>query len=273
MQRVVQYLARNDLTLAKLDQRRGRGARTKGMTAICYFIVERELIDPSEDPPYTMDPGVLALIRAAGCYQDVLDKWLENPLRQRPFTHDAASRLCCSYCHPALAANQEYEWVMVDPSIQVHRASATLQPEEQNKVLIALRELRLSAWREDWRIKWRSFGPDTLVADADLEAVAKVAPSIKSLDDLRLLTRIPYWNDFAPWLLSALKATVLKLNLLQDSEKVQDHLDLRQVETAESDSETPTVAASSSKRTTRRSRPANPQTGMHHAEMLIEFTT
>ncbi|KAI0737483.1 P-loop containing nucleoside triphosphate hydrolase protein, partial [Irpex lacteus] len=116
VERVVQYLARNNLTLAKLDQRRGRGARTRGMTAICYFLVEPELIggDPSTLPEAT-DPGILALVRADGCYQDVLDHWLENPIRQRPFTYDMAARLCCSHCQPDLAAIQEYQWIAVDP--------------------------------------------------------------------------------------------------------------------------------------------------------------
>lgn len=270
VQRVVQYLARNNLTLAKLDQRRGRGARTKGMTATCYFIVERELIDSSEDAPYGMDPGVLALIRAGGCYQYVLDKWLENPLRQRPFTRDAAARLCCSYCQPALAAAHEYEWVMVDPSAQVHRTSAILQQEERDNVLVALRALRLAAWREEWRTEWRSFGPDTLIADADLEAVAKVAPSIESLDDLRPLTRIPYWDNFAPWLLSAVKDTVLKLNLSQVSEEVGVDED-QTAQVPQAGHETSSVP--SARKSKRRPRPANPRAGMHEAEVLIEFQT
>ncbi|KAI0737484.1 hypothetical protein BC629DRAFT_1266659, partial [Irpex lacteus] len=70
-------------------------------------------------------------------------------------------------------------------------------------VLAELHSMRLTAWREQWRVKWRGFGPKSLIANSDLEAVAKVATAIHSLDDLRPITHIPYWNDFAPWLLSA----------------------------------------------------------------------
>ena len=85
VERVVQYLAGNNLSLAKLDQRRERGARIKGMTAICYFLVEPDLTSNDlKEAQRTVDLGILALVKADGCCQDVLDRFLENPLRPSP---------------------------------------------------------------------------------------------------------------------------------------------------------------------------------------------
>lgn len=104
---VVQYLAKNDLTMAKFEQRRGRGGRTEGTTAVGYLLFEPELLtaDPKENKG-TVDPDILALVQADGCYQAVMEKWLENPPRS-PSTH-SLHRLCCSHCHPQLIPAQEY---------------------------------------------------------------------------------------------------------------------------------------------------------------------
>ncbi len=273
---VVQYLARHNLTLAKLDQRRGRGARSKGMTAMCHFLIEPELLDgdPNELSA-AVDPGILALVRADGCYQDILDRWLENPPRQRPLTLIDATRACCSHCQPQLTANQEYRWITVDPAQQAGTSVYTLTPEDRDTVLTELRRLRLEAWKMEWHVKWRSFGPRTLIADENLEAVAKVATSITSLDDLRPLTRIPYWTDFAPWLLSAVQATVRKLGLGEDG-GIQETGGLdAAVMNVDVIGPSPAVASPSAsaprRPNSRKKKPSNPRTNMHHAEILIEF--
>ncbi|KAI0752220.1 P-loop containing nucleoside triphosphate hydrolase protein [Irpex lacteus] len=278
VERVVQYRARHNLSLAKLDQRRGRGARTKGMTATCYFFVEPELISGDLDEMRaTVDPGILALVRAEGCYQDVLDNWLENPLR-RPLTQAQTTRRCCSHCQPDLASIKEFEFVMVDPSIQVQATSNVLPRDSRDAVSHELRRLRALAWKETWRAEWRSFGPKSLITDADIEAVAKVATSISSLDDLRPLTRIPYWDIFAPWLLSAVQQTVIKLKLAPREDQVQAEEQVAPVEgvgvNVVREPDTAEVGdPQAEKAVRRRSRRTNPRTGMHQNEFLLDFST
>lgn len=277
VERVVQYRARHNLSLAKLDQRRGRGARTNGMTATCYFFVESELINGDLDEMgAAVDPGILALVRAEGCYQDVLDNWLENPLR-RPLSETQTTRLCCSHCQPHLASIKEFEFVMVDPSVQVQTTSNVLPQDSRNTVSNELRRLRALAWKESWRTEWRSFGPKSLITDANIEAVARVATSILSLDDLRPLTRIPYWDIFAPWLLTAVQQTVTKLQLAPLDSEVDSEAQAEEAFQAEGEAvsevqelqvETGVVAGS----VRRRGRRANPCTGMHENELLLDFS-
>lgn len=267
VERVIQYRARHNLSLAKLDQRRGRGARTRGMSATCYFFVEAELIEGKvEELRDTVDSGILALVRAEGCYQDVLDNWLENPLR-RPLTEAQTARLCCSHCQPHLASIQQFEFIMVDPSAQVRTASSLLSQDKRDAVRDELRQLRAQAWRDSWRVEWRSFGPRSLIADTDLDAVAKVATSISCLDDLRPLTRIPYWDVFAPWLLTAVQQTVSKLQLAPLEEEEENVVGESQENHVEAAGPQSVVVV----RNLRRRAPPNPRMNMHHAEVLIDL--
>ncbi len=274
VEHVVQYLARNDLSLAKLDQRRGRGARTKGMTAVCYFLVEPELIDGDvEELKKSIDTGILALVRTTGCYQEVLDKWLENPAR--PLPQADVRRVCCSHCHPHLVTAQEYPFIMTNTHEEKSGGAQELSQKDRELVLEELRELRLTAWRKEWRVQWPMFGPKTLISDGDLEAVAKVATSIRTVDDLRPLTKIVYWSVFAPWLLSAVQQTVTKLHL-REEEPVGGSHSLSMVADSEG-----VVKSNVSSRTLRndhstarpRQSTSNPYRLMHPSEMLLDFTT
>lgn len=281
VERVVQYLTRNNITLAKLDQRRGRGARSAGMTAVGYLLVEPELMHGDlEELEGSVDPGILALVRATGCYQAVIDKWLENPIRLRPFTYTDSTRLCCSHCHPHLAAIQDFPWIMVDFGGEESKATP-LSSRERDLVFEELCILRATEWKDNWCRLWPGFGPRALVADADLEAVARIAPCIKSVEDLRPLVRVAYWRELTPWLLRAIQDTVNKLNI-RDPATEDRHpdqpLDTTPVSSSVTSQPTPpdsegTLVARSSRGSTRRARtPAEPGLkSMHPEEMLIKF--
>ncbi|KAI0764477.1 hypothetical protein BC629DRAFT_1255817, partial [Irpex lacteus] len=71
-------------------------------------------------------------------------------------------------------------------------------------ILKELKAWRLCAWEKEWRRLLPGYAPQNLVSDDDLALVAKQATSIKSVDDLRCLTRIVYWSLVAPALFTAL---------------------------------------------------------------------
>ena len=91
-----------------------------------------------------------------------------------------------------------------------------------------------------------------------------MAPSIQSLDNLRPLTHIPYWNNFAPWLLSAVKATVIKLNLGPPATQTTGEESINIAEGRGRGHEQRAGGSSRSR--------TDPRKDMHHTEMLIEFT-
>jgi superfamily II DNA helicase RecQ len=69
VRRVVQYLCRG-LTLVRFKQRRGRCARTSGMTGIGYLIAEPRMMDKSVislQSSHTEDPGLVDLLQSDEC--------------------------------------------------------------------------------------------------------------------------------------------------------------------------------------------------------------
>lgn len=204
---VVQYLTKKGLTLAKLEQRRGRGARTKGTTAIGYLLFEPELltVNPKEASD-SVDADVLALIQTEGCYQAILDRWLDNPPR---LPVDGPAPLCCSYCHPSLLPAREFMFIMVDADLQAQSAKKrTLSKESQELVYEDLCYRRQAKWEAQWRHDWPRMGPRSMISDDDLRSVAKAALNITSIDDFRSITRIAYWQEVTPWLLDAVREVV-----------------------------------------------------------------
>lgn len=203
---VVQYLPKNDLTLAKLDQRRGRGARSAGSTAIVYLLHHPDLLEPdkSKNGGHRVDDGVMELIQWKGCYQDVLDKRLENP--PRPPSSPAALRTCSSNYYPHLLPTQEFRFVMQEFSADA--AALPVPVKKRDDVFQELCRLRTEAWRTEWKTRWPHFGPKSLIADEDLENLARVAWPIKTTEDLRPHVKIVYWSDLAPWLVTAVRSAV-----------------------------------------------------------------
>ena len=206
VRRVIMFGTKGDPTPAKVDQRRGRGARDKGITAIGYVFYEPELTTEAgrEKARATMDPGMMELICTDRCHQAVLDKWLENPPRSPNPLH-----LCCSNCHPHLRPAREFRFVM--HSFAPSAEAIPVPKKDRAAVFDELCRLRVEKWRDDWRFRWPHFSPQTLLADEDLEAVSRIARSIITLDDLRPHVKIVYWSDIAPWLLDTLHAVVDKV--------------------------------------------------------------
>jgi hypothetical protein len=85
---------------------------------------------------------------------------------------------------------------MVLPGDNVREGVRTTA-EEKSLIYKELTKWRLSHWREKWRSQWPSYGPKSLVSDADLENVAKHVGSITSIDHLRPLTHIIHWSQLS----------------------------------------------------------------------------
>jgi RecG-like helicase len=91
VRRAVQYLCRG-LTLVRFEQRRGRCARTSGMTGIGYLIAEPRMMDKSvvsAQSSHTKDLGLVDLLQSDECCDVVYDRWLEHLERPPPQTPQA----------------------------------------------------------------------------------------------------------------------------------------------------------------------------------------
>lgn len=199
---VVQYLIKK-LTLAKLNQRCGRGGRTSGTTAVGYLLFQADLADENENGGRdgTIDPGLMELVRTTSCYEVIIDKWLENPERPpQPAGSLLPPRRCCSNCFPSLLPAKSYRWIAVNMDTSAS-ATPTLSREQRDRMVDHLKTCRTEIWSIQWKTEWQGFGPKALVSDSDLENVAKHASCIQSLDDLRRFTQIPYFDEISPWLL------------------------------------------------------------------------
>jgi hypothetical protein len=155
------------LTIVKASQRVGRGARTKGMTAVGYFIVEPSMRGGGDNPtvnkPKDQDPGILALVQSDDCCDVILDLYLENPSR----AISTLPRRCCSNCFPSLLPLCELSWIMVHSAAASSSRDAALRltKQQQSNIVTQLLTWREDLWRQEWREQWPSFGPESLVSD------------------------------------------------------------------------------------------------------------
>lgn len=220
VERVVQYLAKK-LTLAKLNQRRGRGGRTAGTTAVGYLLFHPDLVDDSRNGSgdEAIDPGLMELVRTTSCYEVIIDKWLENPERPpQPTDLLSPPRHCCSNCFPSLLPARSYRWISVDMD-PGNPTKPQLPKEQRGRLVEHLETRRMEIWSSEWKMEWQGFGPKALVSDSDLANVAKHASSIQSLDDLRRYTQIPYFDEVGPWLLRTLHEFVeINTEVLENEE-------------------------------------------------------
>ncbi|KAF9542263.1 P-loop containing nucleoside triphosphate hydrolase protein, partial [Agrocybe pediades] len=110
---VVQYRCR-DLTLVRWEQRRGRGARRDGSSAVGVILVEKSMTgddgDLSVSTPKTEDPALLDLIHSTTCQVAVVDRWIENPPRPNTIPNTRCEQ--CSNCNPNLRVDFELNWIM-----------------------------------------------------------------------------------------------------------------------------------------------------------------
>ncbi len=214
---VVQYRVR-DLTLVKWEQRRGRGARREGMTAVGVVLVEKSMTGDdgklSVTSPGSEDPALLDYIHTETCHIEVSDVWLENPPRNTDFF---APPPCqgCSKCNPRLRVSPELVWIMETAPLPTSLTPRTPMPdptEQQKKeILTALKGWRVKLWRDEWSDEWPSYGPHSLISDADLEIIAQRAHTIHTYDDIYSLTQILHIDDLAAPLLAALESILIQV--------------------------------------------------------------
>ncbi|KAJ6626327.1 hypothetical protein B0H10DRAFT_1748616, partial [Mycena sp. CBHHK59/15] len=65
---------------------------------------------------------------------------------------------------------------------------------------------RLEHWCSDWRERWPSYGPKTLISDSDLEDLAKHTSKIFCVEDMRRYTHIVHWSELSEPLFNAIQS-------------------------------------------------------------------
>ncbi|KAJ7741732.1 P-loop containing nucleoside triphosphate hydrolase protein [Mycena metata] len=251
--RVIQYKCRG-LTLPDFDQRRGRGARREGESAVGIIFVEPSMqrgSDVSVEDPGAEDPGMVELVQSDSCAEVIIQRRLDNPPHSR---HSSCN--CCNRCDPTLHPGREFHWVEVDPApttaSTIGVKSTIVQRELIFKKLVSW---RLAHWRSDWCHNWPSYGPKSLVSDSDLEDLAAHTSKIFSVEDMRRYTHILHWTDLSIPLFEALQQICGELNLLP--KVVRDVLDIPSID----------EPAAKRRKTAPKQRPEVLQTG----EIIIDF--
>ncbi|KAJ7827099.1 ATP-dependent DNA helicase [Mycena leptocephala] len=215
VRRVVQYQCR-DLPLPDFDQRRGRGARHKGETAVGMIFVEPSMqlgSGISVGSPGNQDPGMVELIQSNECAEAIIQRRLDNPPHDRHSSYD-----CCNRCNPSLNPGREYKWIDVNPGASVEAVTAAKSTNTQREYIYnKLIAWRLQHWRSTWKAKWPSYGPKTLIPDSDLEALAAHTSKILCIEDMRRYTHIVHWVDLSAPLFDAIQDICRELNLLPEA--------------------------------------------------------
>ncbi|KAJ7854784.1 ATP-dependent DNA helicase [Mycena leptocephala] len=214
VRRVVQYQCR-DLPLPDFDQRRGRGARCKGETAVGMIFVEPSMQlggGISVGSPGNQDPGMVELIQSNECAEAIIQRRLDNPPHNRHSSYD-----CCNRCNPSLNPGREYKWIDVNPGVSVEAVTAAKSTNTQREYIYnKLIAWRLQHWRSAWKAKWPSYGPKTLIPDSDLENLAAHTSKILCIEDMRRYTHIVHWVDLSAPLFDAVQDICRELNLLPE---------------------------------------------------------
>ncbi|KAJ7715540.1 P-loop containing nucleoside triphosphate hydrolase protein [Mycena metata] len=113
IQHILQYKI-CDLPLPGFDQRRGRGARLPGESAVMMVFVEPSMqlgSDVSLENPGNQDPGMIELAQSDLCAEVIIQRRLDDPPHHRHHALD-----CCNRCDPSLNPGWEYRCVEVDPA-------------------------------------------------------------------------------------------------------------------------------------------------------------
>lgn len=198
---VVQYQCRG-LTLVRWEQRKGRGARRDGMTAVGVLLVEKSLLEagsPSIRDPQSEDLGMVDVITTRKCIQCVVDTHLENP--HRPESASPCSR--CSNCDSQLTlSTSHYTFLLED--MEKTRSRKVTEPKDAQKIFGDLVKWRLEQWEATWK-EWPGYNLETLLATADMHEIARRALSITTIDHLDAVASIPHLHTVGESLLAALQ--------------------------------------------------------------------
>ncbi|KAJ7017267.1 hypothetical protein C8F04DRAFT_881318, partial [Mycena alexandri] len=68
----------------------------------------------------------------------------------------------------------------------------------------ALVQWRLKHWRDHWREEWPSYGPKSLVSDADLNDLTNHVGALNCVDDMLPFTHILHWAEISELLFEAI---------------------------------------------------------------------
>ncbi|KAJ7684986.1 ATP-dependent DNA helicase [Mycena polygramma] len=210
--RVIQYKCQH-LQVSDFDQRRGRGARRQGESAVGMIFVEPSMQRGgkySVGAPGDQDPGMVELVQSDDCAEVIIQRRLDNPPHVRHHSCD-----CCNRCDPSLNPGREYKWVEVDPAPSEAGSTGVKSTDMQRKSIFnKLVAWRLQHWRSEWKIRWPSYGPKALISDADLEELAAHTSKIFCIEDMRRYTHIVHWTDLSAPLFDILQQICGELNLL-----------------------------------------------------------
>jgi hypothetical protein len=161
------------------------------------------------------DRGIVELIKSEECAEAIIQRHLENESWSR-----APSLPCCNRCTPDLRPAREFQFIAVNPAPPTTEF-AKIDSETRAVIYEMFLEWRKTHWREEWRARWPSYGPKSLISDADLEDVAKHAAKISSVEDLRQYTHIVHWSTLAPPLFNAVHEICKRFNLLPVQLEIQ----------------------------------------------------
>ncbi|KAJ7908414.1 P-loop containing nucleoside triphosphate hydrolase protein [Mycena leptocephala] len=117
-------------------------------------------------------------------------------------------------------ACREYQWIEVDPSPSTQTKQIKTTVTQRETALSKLLEWRLQHWRSNWRVKWPSYGPKTLVSDSDLETLANRPTKIFSVEEMRKYTHIVHWSELSEPLFEAIQNIYHDLNMFQVVEEL-----------------------------------------------------
>ncbi|KAJ7624217.1 ATP-dependent DNA helicase [Mycena polygramma] len=204
VQRVIQYKCQA-LQVTDFDQRRGRGARREGESAVGIIVVEPSMQRGgkySVASPGDQDPGMVELVQSDECAEIIIQRRLDNPPH---FRHPDCD--CCNRCDPSLNPARVFRWVPVDPapsdSVSTGVKSTDLQRASIYTKLVS-----------NWKVDYPSYGPKTLIPDSDLEDLAAHTSKIFCVEDMRRYTHIVHWADLSTPLFDILQQICGELNLL-----------------------------------------------------------
>jgi hypothetical protein len=172
--------------------------------------------DFSIENPGDQDPSMIELVQAEECAEAIIQHYLDNPKH----TCDP-SYSCCNRCDPSMKPGREYQWLEDNPGPSSTFPAAKRSTNAQRELIYdKLGAWRLQHWRSDWKARWPSYGPKTLISDSDLEELAPHTNKITCIEDMRRYTHIVHWTDLSTPLFETLQGICQELNLVPPAPEV-----------------------------------------------------
>ncbi|KAG8938532.1 hypothetical protein FRC04_008353 [Tulasnella sp. 424] len=194
VRRVIQYRC-SGLTLSQLCQRFGRGARDGGRS-VGYLLHEKRLAPGGKlapETPGTEDVGMLRLVQENTCCDIVFDWYFKNPPRLSD-----PQRICCNRCHPHLSPIY-WTWITEEPSLGSMKEGepVVLTKKEKDAIYLRMETWRYMRWNIEWQNRWKRWGPEDILTDADLSSITNNAEKIHSIEEMRRYTGLVHWDELS----------------------------------------------------------------------------